>query len=50
MISVMALLDKNYIRQTTVNRGNAVVQKSINFQVIFTTHLPTDIIKCLHEI
>jgi len=29
MISVMALLDGNYVRQTTVSRGNAVVEKSI---------------------
>jgi len=53
MISVMALLDRNYIRQTTVSRGNAVVEKSISsapfFQVIFTTHLPIVIIKCLQE-
>ena len=30
MISVMALLDRNYIRQTTVSRDNAVVEKSIS--------------------
>ena len=43
MISVMAILGRNYIRQTTVSRGNAVVEKSPvqHFQVIFTTHLPT---------
>ncbi len=53
MISIMTLLDKNYIRQTTVSRGNAVVEKSISsapfFRLIFTTHLPIDIIKCLQE-
>ena len=41
MISVMALLDRNYIRQTTVSRGNAVVDKSISsapfFRLFFTT-------------
>ena len=30
MISVMALEHRNYIRQTTVSRGNAVVQKSVH--------------------
>jgi hypothetical protein len=30
MISVMELLDRNYIRQTTVYKGNAVVEKSIS--------------------
>ena len=30
MISVEALLDRNYIRQTTVSRCNAVVKKSIS--------------------
>jgi hypothetical protein len=51
MISVMAILGRNYIRQTTGSRGNAVVDKSPvqQFQVIFTAHLPTDIIKCLQE-
>ncbi len=36
MISVMALLDRNYIRQTTVRRGNAVVKKSISSAPFFT--------------
>ena len=53
MISVMALPDRNYIRQTTVSTGSAVVEKSISsapfFRLFFTTHLPTDIIKCLQE-
>jgi len=47
----MALLDRNYMRQATVSRGNAVVRKSISttFQVIFTKHLLIDIIQCLQE-
>jgi len=52
MILVMALLDRNYIRRTTVSRGSAVVEKSIfsaPFFRLFSTHLPTDIIKCLQE-
>ena len=51
MISVMELLGRNYIRQTTGNRGNAVVEKSPvqNFQIICNTHLPKDITKCLQE-
>ena len=42
MISVMVLLDRNYTRQTTANKGNAVVEKSISsaqFFRFFTTHL-----------
>ena len=53
MISVNALLDRNYIRHTRVSRGNAVVEKSISsppfFRLFFTMHLPIDIIKCLQE-
>jgi len=51
MISVMAIMGRNYIRQVTVSRGNAVVEKSPvhHFQVTLTTHLPTDITKCLQE-
>ena len=53
LILVMALPDRNYIRQTTVSRGNAVVQKSIPstpfFRLFLTTHLSIDIIKCLQE-
>ena len=53
MNSVMALLDRNYMTQTTVSRGNAVVEKSLSsapfFRLFLTTHLPTDIIKCLQE-
>ena len=42
MISVMALLNRNYIRQTTVSRGNAVVEKSIScapFFRLFSPHI-----------
>ena len=42
MISVMILLDRNYIRQTTVSRGNAVVGKSISsapFFRLFSPHI-----------
>jgi len=35
MISVMALLDRNYTRQTTVSRCNAVVEKSISSAPFF---------------
>ena len=51
-MSVMELLDRNYIRQTTVSIGNTVVEKSSpvhHFSGYFTTHLPMDIIKCLQE-
>jgi len=53
MISVMALLDRNYIKtkhsqQRQCCGGEINLQCTI-FQVIFTTHLPIDIIKCLQE-
>jgi len=35
MISVMALVDRNFIRQTTVRRGNAVVEISISSAPFF---------------
>jgi len=35
MVSVMALLGINYIRQTTVHRGNAVVEKSVSSAPFF---------------
>jgi hypothetical protein len=40
IISVMALLDRNYIRQTTVSRGNAVVEKSISSAPFFRFYSP----------
>ncbi len=49
IISVMALLDRNYIRQATASRGNAVVEKSISSAPFFTSHLPIDNIKWLQE-
>ena len=52
MISVMALLDRNYIRQTSEQRqccGGRIILQCTIFQVIFTTRLPTDIIKHLQE-
>jgi len=42
MISVMALLDRNYVRKTTVRRGNAVEEKSISsapFFRLFSTNI-----------
>jgi len=41
-----------HIRQTTEQRhccGGEINLQCTVFQVIFTTHLPTDIIKCLQE-
>ena len=35
MISVMVLVDRNYIRQTTLSTGNAVVEKSISSAPFF---------------
>ena len=53
MILVMVLVGRNYMRQSTVSRGNAVVDKSLSsapfIRLFFTTHLPTDIIKCLQD-
>jgi len=42
LISVIALLDRNYTRQPTVSRGNAVVEKSISsapFFRLFSPHI-----------
>ena len=48
MISVMALLGRNYIRKNHSKQGQCC-SGEIKPQVIFTTHLPTDIIKYLKE-
>jgi len=40
MISVMALLERNYTRQTTVSTGNAVVEISIPSAPFFRLFLP----------
>jgi len=40
MISVMALLDRNYVRQTAVSTGNAVVEKSIPSAPFLRLYLP----------
>ena len=53
MISVMALLARNYMRQATLSRntarGGEINLQCTIFQVIFAKHFPTDIIKCLQE-
>ena len=40
MISVMALLDRNYTRQATVSWGNAVVEKSTSSAPFFRLFSP----------
>ena len=40
MISFMALLDRYYIKQTTVSRGNAVIEKSISSVPFFRLFPP----------
>ena len=40
MISFMTWLDRNYIRQTTVSRGNAVVEISISSAPLFRFYSP----------
>ena len=49
MILVMVLVGRNYMRQSTASRGNAVVEKSISGAPFFTSHLPIDNIKWLQE-